>query len=79
MYRPIQLPQARLPVQSRSQKLVIGLAIGQHVRNENGEKLKIVKNLHFLFTAFVVAVSHYHPDIRLGERMGDAGKDTCWT
>ncbi len=49
------------------------------MRNENGENLKIVKNLHFLFTAFVIAVSHYHGDSRCGESMVDAGKDTRWT
>ena len=79
LYRPIQLPQASLPVQSRSQKLVLWVVAGPHLRNENGENLKIVKNLQFLFTAFVIAVSHYHGDCRGGENLVNAGKDTRWT
>ena len=78
MYRPIQLPQASLSVQPRSQNLTIYLAVGRHALNENGEKLKIVKNLHFLFTAFVIAVRQYHGSSGRGERMVDAGKDTRW-
>ena len=34
--------------------------VGRHALNENSEKLKIVKNLHFLFTDIVIAVSYYH-------------------